>query len=101
MALGLGIAGDEGQLLVARSVIGTTLFIAVVVASSLLPFPRFGITDEIASAQRTPGSSGLWVDEPHRAIGAGALYFLALGVVELLFLSWIDPSGLVSTATHP
>lgn len=67
------------------------IYFAMVVLSVLLPWPRLGITAEIADATRRPGESGTWVDEPHRAIGAATVYFLLLGVAEIALLTWIDP----------
>jgi hypothetical protein len=50
---------------------------------SLYPLPQLGLT----SSLRGHGS-GLWMDEPHRALAFGAFYFFMVGIVEL------------STATH-
>jgi hypothetical protein len=70
------------------------IYFGMVVLSVLLPWPRFGITAEIAARTRQPGASGTWVDEPHRAIGAATAYFLLLAIAELTVLSWIDPARL-------
>jgi hypothetical protein len=71
------------EMFIARSVSGTLIYIPMVFASIFLPWPRLGISEELAAAARTGGSSGVWVDEPHRAIAAGAIYFLLMGLVEL------------------
>lgn len=34
---------------------------------------------------RKDGASGLWVEKPHRAIGAATIYFLLLGLAQLYF----------------
>jgi hypothetical protein len=76
-------AGRGTEMFILRSVGGIAIYIPLVIASGVLPWPRLGITDELAAAARTPNSSGVWVDEPHRAIAAGAIYFLLMGLIEL------------------
>ncbi|HVS64976.1 MAG TPA: hypothetical protein VMT85_15900 [Thermoanaerobaculia bacterium] len=79
----LADAGSGTEMFIARSVGGTVIYLPMVFASVLLPWPRLGITEELAAAARTDNSSGVWVDEPHRAIGAAAIYFLLMGLIEL------------------
>ncbi|HVS12710.1 MAG TPA: hypothetical protein VMV46_02205 [Thermoanaerobaculia bacterium] len=76
-------AGAGMEMFIARSVGGVLVYLPLVFASVLLPWPRLGITGELASAARTPGSSGIWVEEPHRVIAVGAIYFLVMGVLEV------------------
>lgn len=71
------------EVFIARAVGGVLVYLPLVFASVLVPWPRLGITEELASAARTPNSSGLWVDQPHRAIAVGAIYFLCMGLLEL------------------
>jgi hypothetical protein len=70
------------------------VYFAMVVASVFVPIPRFGITPDVASATRLAGASGVWIDHPHRAIGAATAYFFLPGVVELTLMTWIDTSAL-------
>lgn len=91
LALAIGISVQTKALLHAHAVTAMAIYFAMVVLSVLLPWPRLGITAEIADATRRPGESGTWVDEPHRAIGAATVYFLLLGVAEIALLTWIDP----------
>ena len=51
-------------------------------ATVLLPLPRLGITPEVAAAAAIPGE-GLWVEQPHRFVIAGAGYFLCQAWMEL------------------
>jgi len=95
VALAIGISAQAKAMIVANSIIGGCLYFALVVLSVFLPWPRWGISEEIAARSRQPGASGLWVDQPHRAIGAATVYFALLGLAELLLLSWIDPRVLV------
>jgi len=91
LAILLGASQQDAELLMAHSIIGILIYMAMVVVS-LLPLPRFGITEQIADRFRMPGASGAWVDNPHRAIGAATLYFLLLGIAEIGLMTWIDPS---------
>lgn len=91
----LGISTASQELFLAHSVIGMVLYFTLVMASVFIPWPRRGITPEIAAEQRLPGSSGLWVDQPHRAIGPAAIYYLLLGVAEVALLTWVDAGTVV------
>ena len=71
------------------------LYFVLVMLTAFIPIPRRGVTADIAQRMRLPGGSGLWVDQPHRAIAAAALYFLLLGVVELAVMTWVDPRRLL------
>lgn len=86
----LGISTESQALFLAHSLIGMGLYFFLVMTSVFLPWPRRGITEAIAAEQRVPGSSGLWVDQPHRAIGPAAVYYLLLGLAEVGLLTWID-----------
>lgn len=91
----LGISTESQALFLAHSLIGMVLYISLVVTSVFIPWPRRGITEAIAAEQRVPGSSGLWVEKPHRAIGPAAVYYLLLGVAEVSLLTWIDAATFV------
>jgi hypothetical protein len=71
------------------------IYFPMVFLSVLLPWPRRGITEEVVRLTRLPGHSGLWVEQPHRAIGPAALYFILLGIVEVAVMTWIDPAALI------
>lgn len=94
LALTIGISESDQALVGAHSVVGMVIYFPLVVLSVFLPVPRFGITSEVAAATRMPGSSGAWVDHPHRAIGAATVYFLLLAVAEIAMMTWIDPRAL-------
>lgn len=69
-----------------RSFISVALYILVIP----LPLPAWGLADpKWADALRKDGSSGLWIDKPHRAIGAATIYFFLVGLAELFLLSWV------------
>jgi hypothetical protein len=71
------------EMFILRSVGGVLVYLPLVFASVLIPWPRLGITEELAAAARTPNSSGVWVEEPHRVIAIGAIYFLLMGILEV------------------
>ncbi len=57
--------------LVGASVVG---YIGGVFLTLFLPLPELGIDASVREAAAIPGS-GAWVDEPHRVVAFGALYF--------------------------
>jgi hypothetical protein len=79
----LGMTDDSSKLLESYYVLAFMIYMSSVAASIYLPFPRWGISQELAVRFRVPGARGIWVEDPHRAIGAGAIYFLLLGVATL------------------
>jgi hypothetical protein len=83
-----------GAMILARSLLGTLIYLPLGFASVLVPWPRFGLVGEYAAAARTPGASGIWVEDPHRAIAMAAIYFLLMGVVEIMYgLQAGDPAS--------
>ncbi|HMB90128.1 MAG TPA: hypothetical protein VKP65_04725 [Rhodothermales bacterium] len=63
-------------------------YIVFATITVFLPLARFGITRAEVVAQNLPGS-GLWVEQPHRVIAFGFLYFLATGISELYSHTWL------------
>lgn len=49
-------------------------YIVAVFATLFLPLPRLGLGEAVLPQLELPGS-GVWVEQPHRVIAAGALYF--------------------------
>ena len=90
----IGMSNDDQALFMAHSVIAAVVYFVMVFASVFLPWPRRGITPEIAARSRTPGASGLWVEQPPRALGPAAVYLILLGVIEVLVMTWINPHSL-------
>lgn len=71
--------------LLAQSMVSVVLYLFVAVLS-LLPLPAFGMANpKYARALRKDGGRGLWVEKPHRAIGAATIYFLLLGLAQVYF----------------
>jgi hypothetical protein len=66
-------------------------YILLAMLTVFLPLPRFGITQAEVVLQNLPGS-GLWVEQPHRVIAFGFLYFLATGISELYSHTWLKPA---------
>lgn len=95
IAVALGTARQDAEFLVAHSVVAMAIYFALVVVSVFAPVPRRGITESIAAQQRVADASGIWVEQPHRAIGAATIYFFLLGLAEVGLLSWVDPSRFI------
>src|SRR5690606_39729714 len=49
-------------------------YVSSLVVTALMPLPRLGFGDAVLSQLGLPGS-GAWVEQPQRAVAAGALYF--------------------------
>lgn len=94
LALLIGVTAATERLLLAHAIMAMAIYFPLVILSVFLPWPRFGITAEVAAARRVPNSRGTWVDEPHRAIGAATVYYLLLGLAQIGVMSWIDPRAL-------
>lgn len=62
-------------------------YIVFVFVTILGPVPALGITPAVIAAQEFT-SGGLWVEEPHRVVAFGVLYFFATGVAELFIHRW-------------
>jgi hypothetical protein len=95
IAVALGTGGQEATLLQAHSIVASLIYFPLVVLSAFMPWPRRGLSKEIAQRFGTPGATGTWAEEPHRAIGAATVYFAALGLLELFVLSWVDVRGIL------
>ena len=72
-----------------HSVISGALYAATFLLS-LLPLPRLGMTEEKVRPLVSGVGSGHWVENPHCAVGAAAIYFLLLGLSEVFVLSWVS-----------
>jgi len=77
------LSGKQGESTKQAWAVNGAAYVLGAFITTLLPVPRLGITREIV-AQQGFTSSGLWPDQPHRAIAFGALYFTVLGLFELM-----------------
>lgn len=71
---------------IAGSVVSVVFYMAAVIGTVAIPgFPAFGFTPEAMQALRPlfGFSSGVWIEEPYRAVAAASIYFLALGLFDL------------------
>ena len=99
VAVIIGVSSQDKALFLAHAVLAMAIYFVLTFASVFLPWPRLGITEAVANEMRMPNSSGLWVDQPHRAIGPATVYFFLLGLLELGLMTWIDPSFFAPLAT--
>jgi hypothetical protein len=84
--LGQPPKGARFAFTVAGWVAGFVFYLAGVTITCILPIPAFGITPQVVAAQNFRNISGLWVDEPQRAVLFGVLYFSAVALWE--FAGW-------------
>lgn len=94
--------GERRILLQKNWAVSAVSYLVLCFVTVLLPLPRLGLTADVVSRESLPGS-GLWVDQPHRVIAFGFLYFLAVGISELFAHGWLPTSGLapISRAGRP
>lgn len=62
--------------------VSVVLYLAGVFATVDTPLPHFGIPPELVPSLGLSGG-GVWIEEPHRVIAFGALYFGGLAAVKL------------------
>ncbi|NKB35095.1 MAG: hypothetical protein GKR91_18520 [Pseudomonadales bacterium] len=79
-------ASEGAQTMMARSALGIILYMAAVFGTIMLPIPELGISTEILNEVYPGRGGGVWEREPERAIAGAAVYFAALGLVELFIL---------------
>lgn len=87
LLLGQAPDGQEKAMVMRGWAAGAVFYLLCVGVTTLLPLPRFGITAAVVSAQELPGE-GLWIEQPHRLIAFGFLYFSAWGISELYAHRW-------------
>ena len=68
---------------------------SIAVAAILLPLPRLGLTPEVVARLALPGS-GQWVEQPHRVLAFGFLYFAATAISEAFGHRWV-PTRYIAT----
>jgi hypothetical protein len=88
-ALITDVTRQEARNLAQASWGGNALFyLLFAFVTSFVPLPKLGIDAAAAAALGFEGS-GLWVDEPHRVVAFGFLYFAAVGYSELRAEAWM------------
>lgn len=93
VAIGQAKSGEEVRFIKAGWAVGAICYLGTVFFATLFPIFRLGITREVIAAAKLPGS-GLWIEQPHRVLAAGALYFTAMAVSEIFDHGWIPASSL-------
>lgn len=82
-----GAATPDQDAAAQRALWGTSAaaYVLGVLITVMLPMPRLGVVPEVIPQLRLTGS-GLWVDEPHRLLAFGFLYFTVLAIAKLFHL---------------
>lgn len=63
--------------------LSVVLYLACVFSSVMLDWPHLGLPPQLGMQLLGTGGGGVWEEEPHRAIAAGAVYFALLALLEL------------------
>ncbi|MBB5209708.1 hypothetical protein [Chiayiivirga flava] len=72
-----GHAAGEARRMQAEWAASAACYVGGVFLTVMLPLPRLGMSQSLQPAFGLTGS-GVWVDEPHRVVAFGALYFATL-----------------------
>lgn len=82
-------AGSERQFIRAGWAASALFYMAAVTVTLLVPLPRLGITPEVVAQQGLAGIGGVWVEQPHRVVAAGCLYYALTAWSELYRHRWL------------
>jgi hypothetical protein len=80
--LGQPPKGGEMAFVASSWGVGAGLYVLGALATVMLPLPAFGISADVIAHQNFGGVSGLWVEEPQRAVAFAFLYFGATALWE-------------------
>lgn len=87
--------GEEEMYIRTSWAAGAVFYLLAAGLTVVPPVPRFGLTPAFVAAEQLPGG-GLWIDEPHRAIAFGVIYYFMMTWSELRGHRWAR-SGLPRT----
>jgi hypothetical protein len=93
--VGQAPSGEEKQFLQRSWGVSVLCYLVFAMATTLLPLPRLGVDGVFREG--LPGN-GLWVEEPHRVMALGFLYFTAVGISELFGHRWMGGASATSQA---
>ncbi|MBT5218942.1 MAG: hypothetical protein HOI35_11960 [Woeseia sp.] len=84
-------SGEALAFIIERTRVSALIYMPLVFLTITTLIPKWGMTDpKYAEMMQSNGSSGVWVEYPHRAIGAATIYFFLLGIAEIGYLSWVS-----------
>jgi hypothetical protein len=63
-------------------VLSVVAYLACVFSSAFMPWPHLGLPPRLGEELMGSSGDGLWEEQPHRAIGAGTVYFAILAAFE-------------------
>lgn len=67
-----------------RSKVSASLYLLVVTLTVFVPFPAGGLTPEVLGQVYPNRGTGVWAEHPERVFAAGMIYFVGMGVADLL-----------------
>jgi hypothetical protein len=88
--------GRERDLVMASWAVSAAAYVGCTFITVFLPLPRIGLTPDVVAGQALPGE-GLWIDQPHRLVAAGFLYFAIQGAWNLFGEQWLQPRATKTT----
>jgi hypothetical protein len=86
--LGHAPEGAEKEFILRGWAASVLFYLGFCFVTIFLPLPLLGMTRAVAQHAGLPGT-GLWVEQPHRVMAFGFLYFTATGWSELVGHRWI------------
>jgi hypothetical protein len=75
--------GREKGAVLAGWMVSVALYVVLAGITASVPLPALGVTPAIIALQQWSGS-GLWLEQPHRVVAFGFLYFTGQAVFELV-----------------
>jgi hypothetical protein len=53
--------------------------------TAIVPLPRLGVSGPASRYGVDPSATGLWLEQPHRVLAFGVLYFFIVGCTRVAF----------------
>ena len=91
---------DAKKQQVKRSTISVMLYLGVTFLSVFVPFPPGGLTRQVLDQVYPNRGHGLWEVNPQQALVAGMIYFIAIGLVEIITTFRQGPAPPFQTLTE-
>jgi hypothetical protein len=89
--LGQSPKGEEKRFIAVGWGVSVLFYLAGAFITTLFPIPHLGVTPSVVDSFDLPGS-GLWVEQPHRVLAFGFLYYAGIAVSEAFDHRWMRPS---------
>lgn len=81
---GAVMPADQAAYVTSVWVVSTVAYLLLVAFTTLMPLPRLGVREHARNYGVDPAATGLWMEQPHRVIAFGALYFSVVGIARVM-----------------